>query len=107
MAPSLRLQLENAAQSDLQPNFLLLIDLTDDQYKVQDKEQLTDYAFHLLQENDLVKTGTVICYSTFAVAELATKKVVSTAICCSHDGTSEDLSQIQSKRSEFSETFFL
>jgi hypothetical protein len=83
-------------QENLKPN-LLLIDLTDDRFKIENKT-LNDYCFHLLQEKQLFKVGTVIAYSAF---EIGFKKFTIKAICCSYDENSSELQNIKLNRKEF------
>jgi|LakMenE18May11ns_1017448.scaffolds.fasta_scaffold9712789_1 hypothetical protein len=55
---------EAVRDETLHPDLLLLIDLTDDKYKVN-SQLLSDYSFDQLQDSGLFKNGTVISYTTF------------------------------------------
>lgn len=90
---------EAIKQENLKPDLLLLLDLTDKKYEV-DKQKLSDYAFHTLKGNGLVKNGSIIAYSTLDIVD---SQFIPKAVCCSYDGSNE-LVEIKQDRREFTDS---
>jgi hypothetical protein len=89
---SLESYAQEARQSaSLRPDLLLMIDLTDEQYRVG-RKLLTEHAFEVLRETECLKCGTVIAYSEHPNPDPK-------AIFCSYDG-SPMLSAVEQNRNE-------
>lgn len=98
---SLKEYVEKAIENvNLIPNLLLMIDLSDKKYDIEG-QSLPDYTFSLFKENNLIEKGTVISYSTLdtIMSDFKTK-FTPKAICCSYDGVSDNLSEIDLNRKE-------
>lgn len=81
-------------QSHLKPNLLLLLDITDKAYNVNNRP-LPDYAFTLLKDQQFITENTVIAHSMFSlkvIKEPVFSVVPTASYICAYAGTSAQLS---------------
>lgn len=76
----------------LQPNLLLMLDLSDEKYNVQGM-RLPDYAFQTFETAGILPAPTVIAHSVFK--QIPNRRSVRTAICSVYDRESHTLAEVK------------